>query len=522
MKIGLRVGALAAVTLVAALVLVLSVGGGARVSAARAAVGGADCSWFGENASNDVNTGAPDLDANYLYAPLDDLPAGSQIEITGQYPDVRYFSFTLYGSDQNALTSIYDQQIVPDSGSFNPFLTAGSPGQPRDYTVHVLFANQPANPAANTIYAGPPSSAAGTVGFMVLRLYLPVGSPSGGVDYPKVTVLNAAGTPLSVGEGACADTFSIEGSYYDQYAQENAPANQATPADGTTQAIAWTRSFDNGYGNLQNSYLQTLVSHAWGQLVVAHFRAPTAPDTDAGQPVFGDWDMRYWSICTYDSTGTEVYGCVPDDAVRKDADGWVTVVVSEAGQRPSNATTADGVAWMPWSPQNEIQLVQRNLLPAAGFTHASENIATAAENPDAAAIMGDYYPTAAYCSELTFEQGGWQACLPALARSLAQSHKDVAGVGCTPASTLAFIQHPAAPVREVSAVVYLNGKRDRSLRSHAITVIRLTRPAATRFTLRIVATLSDGEVVSRRLTYDGCRVSKPAITVLRHGRSARR
>jgi uncharacterized membrane protein len=519
MRIAWRVGVLALVVAAIAGGLVLfGLGRGQLATTqADAAVAGADCSWFGETASNDVNTGAPDLDANYLYAPLDDLPAGSSIEITGAYPHVRYFSFTLYGTDQNALTSIYDQQIQPDPGSYNPFLTAGHPGEGRNYTVHVLFVNQPADPAPNTVYAGPPTSAAGTVGFMVLRLYLPVGSPSGGVDYPKVTVLNAAGSPVSLSEGACGDTFSIEGSYYDHYATENAPANQATPADGTTQAISWTRSFSNGFGNLQNSYLQTLVSHHWGQLVVTHFRAPTFPDTSAGASVFGDWDMRYWSICDYDSTGTEVYGCVPDDAVPRDGDGWVTVVVSEAGQRPANATAADGVAWVPWSPQNEIQLVQRNLLPSASFAHASESITTPAQNPDAAKIMGAYYPTSAYCSETTFEQGGWQACLPALATSLAKAGEDTVAVGCA-GESLTFRQHPAAPVREVRAVVYVNGRRVRTLRGHAIAAVRVTRPTTAHFSVRVVATLSDGEIVARRVSYDGCSAAKPAVSVLHRAR----
>jgi uncharacterized membrane protein len=404
MKILLRVGALAVIALGLAAVLLLSGLGAGRLATpeAKAAL---ECSWYGEKAANDVNIGAPDLNADYLYAPLDDIPSGDEIAITGQYPDVRYFSFTLYGNDQNALTSIYDQQIEPNAGGYNPFLTYGTAGQSHSYTVHVLFQNQPADPAPNTIYAGP-ASALGTVGFLVLRLYLPVGSPSGGVAYPQITVLNHNGQVAGT-EGACAATFSVSSSYWNHYALENAPANQATPANGTAQAIDWTRSFSNGYGNLQNSYLQVLVSHHWGKIVVFHFKAPTFPNTNAGQPVFGNWDLRYWSVCTYDDTGTEVFGCVPDYQAPKDKDGYVTFVVSESGQRPSNATAANGVSWLPWGPQNEIQVMERNLLPAASFAGASENITDPADNANAAKIMGDYYPTSAYCSEQTFEQGGW-------------------------------------------------------------------------------------------------------------------
>jgi hypothetical protein len=73
---------------------------------------------------------------------------------------------------------------------------------------------------------------------------------------------------------------------------------------------------------------------------------------------------------------------------------------------------------LPWGPANEIQVMERNMLPKAGFGGASQNIAEPADNANAAKIMGDYYPTSAYCSEATFEQGGWQACLPALAKAL--------------------------------------------------------------------------------------------------------
>jgi hypothetical protein len=220
-------------------------------------------------------------------------------------------------------------------------------------------------------------------------------------------------------EGACATVPPSFGAWYwKDYAAKDAPANQATPADGTSSPPQWTRSFSNGFGNQQNSYLQVLISHHWGQLVVAHFKAPTFPDTALGEPVYGDWDLRYWSICTYDSSGTAVYGCVPDQAA-PETDGWVTYVVSEAGQRPANATAADAVSWLPWGPANEIQIMERNMLPRTGFTGASQTIATPAQNPDAAGLMGSYYPTSAYCSVATFEKGGWQACLPALARKLA-------------------------------------------------------------------------------------------------------
>lgn len=394
-------------------------GGPLSLTPARADIG---CSWYGESDQRDVNVGAPDLDAEYLYAPLDGL-AGSQIEITGSYPHARYLSFTLYGQNQQAQTSIYDAQIAADPGSHNPFTGPVRPGQATNYTVHVLFENAPSHPAPNTLYAGP-ATGTNAVGFMVLRIYIPqsAASPSGGVPWPQVSVLSADGS-LEFREGACATIAPSTGAaYWKAYAAEDPSPGQATPADGTTSPPQWTRSFSNGFGNQQNSYLQVLVSHHWGQIVVSHFRAPTFPNTSAGQPVYGRHDVRYWSVCTYDSTGTAVFGCVPDYRAPQDR-GWVTFVVSPAGQRPSNATAAQRVSWLPWGPANEIQVMERNMLPAASFTGASQRIAVPADNPDAARIMGHYYPTSAYCSVATFQRGGWQACLPALAKELARHHR---------------------------------------------------------------------------------------------------
>jgi hypothetical protein len=382
------------------------------------------CSWYGEADQRDVNFGAPDLNAQYLYAPLDGV-GGGRIEITGAYPHARYFSFTLYGSNQQAETSIYDEQIGPDPGSYNPFRGPGDSGQSTRYTVHVLFESAPAHPAQNTIYAGP-ATATNSLGFMVLRIYTPqsAASPSGSVPWPQVSVLSKTGA-REFTEGACATTPPSFGAWYwKAYAQESALPSQSTPPAGTASPPTWTRSFSNGFGNQQNSYLQVLISHHWGQLVVAHFKAPTFPNTTAGAPVYGRHDLRYWSVCTYDSSGTAVFGCVPDYEARQTR-GWVTFVVSEAGQRPPNASLANDVSWLPWGPDNEIQIMERNMLPEASFAGASQRIGMPAQNAAAAKLMGNYYPTSAYCSEATFERGGWRACLPALAKELAspKAHK---------------------------------------------------------------------------------------------------
>jgi hypothetical protein len=89
------------------------------------------------------------------------------------------------------------------------------------------------------------------------------------------------------------------------------------------------------------------------------------------------------------------------------------------------------------------------------------------------------------------------------------------GTTCRLPTRLSFAQHPAAPVREVRAVVEIDGKRVRTLRGRHISRVTINRPTAPTFTVVIVATLSDGEVVAHRVTYSGC--SHSAVhTVIRH------
>jgi len=365
------------------------------------------CSWAGETDQQDVNIGAPDDDAFYWLSPL--VPSsGTEVLISGYYPRSRYFSFHVYNDQGEALDSIYDQQIEPDPQSANPFLAKPPQGAGDSYTVTVRFEPRPADPAPNTIYAGEPSSSA--VALLVYRDYVPVeaSSPSGGVPYPQVTIADARGTPL-VQEGACSTTPPAFGSaLWQAFAEGSYP--DGLPNDPPSSASAppqWSRAFGSRLGNQQNAYLETVVSHAYGQIVVIHTRAPTFPNTSAGQPPYKAAQLRYWSFCSYDAEGEALVGCVADyHAVIRAHE--ITYVISDPEHRPANATAANGVTWLPWGAQSAAQIVYRNLLPEASFPYAAERITTPTQSvPE---TMGPYYPTAVYCSKVTFEAGGWRAC----------------------------------------------------------------------------------------------------------------
>ncbi|HUE28631.1 MAG TPA: hypothetical protein VMP89_17790 [Solirubrobacteraceae bacterium] len=369
----------------------------------------AGCSWFGETDQRDVNIGAPDLDAFYWLSPL--TPSlGARDVITGSYPHARYFSFHVYDNQGNALGSIYDQQIAPDRGSANPFRGRVRRGRGDRFTAYVSFEPRPSRPAPDTVYVSP--AAAGDAALLVYRVYVPAHPtvPSGDVPFPQVRQETGSGQTLTA-LGACATTPPPFGSvFWQAAASEDYPAGAPVPANGAATRIpTWQRSFGNQLGNQQNAYLVTTLSRQYGDLVVLHARAPTFPNSRAGQPVYGRHQLRYWSLCTYDASGQAGFGCAAD-YVAPIRSGSITYVVSDPGTRPANATAAHGVAWLPWGAQPAVQLVYRNMLPATWFAHAVQRVKPSSSVPK---VLGAYYPSAVYCAPATFGRGGWRACFAA-------------------------------------------------------------------------------------------------------------
>jgi hypothetical protein len=370
----------------------------------------ADCSWFGETDQRDGNIGAPDLDAFYwMSAPLTPS-AGAKIVLTGSYPHARYFSFHVYGAQGNALGSIYDQQITPDGGSANPFRGRAPRGSGDEYTAYVSFTSRPSRPAPNTIYVNP--SDAGAAALLVYRIYVPADptAPNGDVPFPQVSQETASGQQLSA-LAACATTPPAFGSLlWEQIAAQDYPQGLPPIDDGSASAIpTWQRSFGNQLGNQQNAYLVTSLSRRYGDLVVLHTKAPTFPNTRARQPVYGRHQLRYWSLCTYDSSGQAAIGCAADYAAAIRG-GSITYVISDPGTRPANANAAHGVTWLPWGAQPSAQLVDRNMLPASWFRFAVQRVTPSSSVPK---VLGSYYPQAVYCQPAIFARGGWRGCFAA-------------------------------------------------------------------------------------------------------------
>jgi hypothetical protein len=106
-----------------------------------------------------------------------------------------------------------------------------------------------------------------------------------------------------------------------------------------------------------------------------------------------------------------VTDCKADYQAALGARGYYYFAVSTLADKPRNATAAHGVTWLRWGSTNVPgALILRNMLPAADFHHAVQDIPKQATPPLAAQVMGACYPQAVYCTTAQFEAGGPPSC----------------------------------------------------------------------------------------------------------------
>jgi hypothetical protein len=401
------------------------------VGAAAGAVGASDlsrarsCGWLVEPSADRENILFPDTSTRYLAAALP-APPGGWIELSGQFPHARYMSLQTYSLLLQTATNLRDEQIEPDAGSTNPFRAgANRNATRRAYTVRIMPGRPPASGAApNTLYANSTDGSKAGIAF-AYRIYLPDRGAGafGGVPAPRITIVLAGGRvriPLPTCPDLVPDvglTQTLAGLGLPDYALPplgllapkvplwhkyvNAPTvyatdvtdNQLTAGTLSPAIERITSRLPSGLGeNADNKYVYAYLSQEWGRVVMFRAKLPTTPRTFDGEAKMpAPTQLRYWSLCSADRT-TQTYGCVNDENVTVDKDGYFTVVVSTAADRPANATAACGISWLPWGIDPKGIVYMRNMLPSARFTRAVQNASYGTERQ----TLGDFYPVGRY------------------------------------------------------------------------------------------------------------------------------
>lgn len=382
------------------------------------------CAWTVKIDPSGVNVAYPDQFARYWVLELP-APPGTSLTITGQFPHARYTSFTSYDAALRSADGLADVAIAADPGSANPFLPgAARTVAKRSYTVHVQQGKRPAHGPSNTLWtSSADGQRSGTTFLVALRIYEPDRGldDTGGVPLPTVAVDSPAGRSVLPGcvapaapagtngtVAAASSPIRAEGSTPDEIVWRkfyNLPAAftaaLAPPATGPARTLPQGGFVDNP----DNKYVSAVTSTLTGQAVVIRSRLPVTPGTFDGQRRMQAAELRYWSLCTNELGSERFWGCVMDDQLPLTADRGFTVVITAEADRPRNAITSCGIAWLPAGPAADTLLIERNMLPAPSFRHSIQRARYDHERQD----LGRYYPSARYASVADVEAMGCHA-----------------------------------------------------------------------------------------------------------------
>jgi hypothetical protein len=412
-----------------------------------------DCFWTRGPHSADpyINLAYPDSSVFYWSAVFS-IPKGSKLNIHGEFAHARYQSFISYDERGRPIESLTDYLIEPDKGSVNPYRNGAerNSGQ-RQYSIEILDQKPEQaraigavshNTSSNVLHA--PAYGNGQQS-IIYRIYLPDAGkwPTGGVSLPKFSVTTATGQTLS-GEAGCQalkssqplqvtlDAVGIPPVEYrkllnipgkpDTWPAE-IPAKWYIQLDRPSLIGIYTgeisenarRSEGGFFPNLDNQYVRTIVNRKHGKVFMVRGKMPSIPKTFHGDVSMGEGELRYWSLCSNQGfANTRVNDCLYDEEVPLDANGFYTVMVSRAEDRPRNAVKECGIAWLPMAEDGDgmfdedVTVVQiRNMLAAADFKHSITNVDKQA---DLESIMGPYMPKTRYLQPNQVET--FFPCLP--------------------------------------------------------------------------------------------------------------
>jgi hypothetical protein len=349
------------------------------------------CFWPGPRArsgvyTNDANSfhfenQFPDTATTYIPTAFR-LPPGAKLVIRGQFPHMRHWNFNTYNPKGEPQDSLSDVDIEPDAGSVNPF-RPGVPrnAQQRDYTLYIV-SGAPASPRApNTLYT---NAEAGQEVYLWMRNFVPDHSVDyvGGVALPKVGLQMPDGSVLNEDATCAATNTSMRGkqlphtvnplawvilTHLPWIDRANVGAKDVTVrplqaffnrrqviADLFAPALS-PKSPDilgGWWSNKATRYGYTYLSRNFGKVYVVAGRLPTTPHTwDGETDNMADAQVRYVSFCTGGAlTAATTTDCIYDEQLDRTTDraGHYFLVISRAGDRPSNATEQCGVSWIDY------------------------------------------------------------------------------------------------------------------------------------------------------------------------------
>lgn len=412
-----------------------------------------DCFWRRGPYSADpyLNLAYPDSNTMYWGAVFT-VPAGAKLRLEGQFPHSRYASLISYDAAGVPVESVADYLWKPDAGAVNPFIPGSDrSAKARGYRLDVVDGPRPegqvegkylVDQTRDAIHA-PKYGAEPGQQVILYRIY--VGDrgldETAGAGLPQAVLKMADGKELR-GTAACQALRTAQPLQLDpaalaipmpQYyklldaAKRVDPANPFYPA---TPIPTWHQQMDRDalygifegrppktdarkseggfYPNPDNQYIRTFVNRKFGTVFMLRAKAPTTPRTLKGDAKMGEGELRYWSWCSNQGfANTRVNQCAHDEQFPLDAQGFYTLAVSRAADRPRNARLECGVVWLPMADNGDgavdpdmTVLQLRHMLGAGEFKNTVQNIRSQGTMEQ---DMGPYFPRGRYMNTMAFE-----------------------------------------------------------------------------------------------------------------------
>jgi len=181
---------------------------------------------------------------------------------------------------------------------------------------------------------------------------------------------------------------------------------------GRSQYAAAPRNYEpSATGNNHVNYVGRFLRVDTGYVAVLTGKMPLFPKTRNGEATMQSGQCRYWSITGYDNDpfsprpGSAV-NAIMDDEVMVDQNGNFMILYSRPGDKPSNATTSNGISWVNWGPTMNQGLVIRFLSVAQGWDFD--------KTPDEIHLpyAGSSYASPTYDNTLLYQNWhkGWLGC----------------------------------------------------------------------------------------------------------------
>jgi hypothetical protein len=406
------------------------------------------CTYGPGETHNGRESGQYLVDRNAYYA-LVVVPTdlqGGHFRFRGLYPHARWFSFESYDRNLASQGVVADTEINPDAGSINPFFAGNSYKTNQHYTVDVRMTppSERQNPHPNVLYAGYRENPkygnveTSAVDGLLYRVYASPGTPEGNVPLPTVSwVVDNPETNVFEGEAEVCAAVRAAGADQDgiltlnQILAErfsnptlspdeqdmNVPTNEVPRNPPYVNVIRpATNGYQGAYFNSKTPYIFFRPNgELYGNFVAVRFKAPTFANFPQ-KPTTGNEQVRYWSWCDdqFVSPVNITIGCLRDNQFHIERDGYATLVVSEASQRP----VVKGVPWhnwLPW-PGGGADVVMRQLDPnPATFPQSPFFYPVMSEydgldyllgvlfEEQTKQWMGEYFPTVRFCTKAKFE-----------------------------------------------------------------------------------------------------------------------